>query len=43
MYHLLSLTLTILLAPLWLPIAIYAGLTYHWEHTVPTDEDLDYE
>jgi hypothetical protein len=43
MYKLLSFIIMIILAPLWIPLAIYIGLTYHWEDTVPTQEDLDYE
>ena len=42
-YSLLSLVLTILTAPIWVPLGLYIGLTYHWEDTVPSDEDLDYE
>jgi len=43
MYRLIGLIITILTAPIWLPIAIFGGLTYSWEDTVPSDEDLDYE
>ena len=42
-YSLMSKVITILLSPIWLPIAIYAGLTHRWQDTVPSDEDLDYE
>ena len=39
MYKLLSIGITILLAPLWVPLGIYIGLTYHWEDTVPKEGD----
>jgi hypothetical protein len=42
-YRAVSLVIMVLTAPLWVPLAIYIGLTYHWEDTVPSDEDLNYE
>ena len=43
MYSIIGWIIAILLAPLWIPLGLYAGLTYHWEDTVPSEEDLDYE
>ena len=43
MYNLIALILVIVTAPIWIPLGLYIGLTYHWEQTVPSDEDLDYE
>ena len=40
MYRLLALGVTILPLPLILPIAIYAGMCYHWTDTVPKEEDV---
>ena len=43
MYSFIAFVLTVLLAPLWIPLGLYIGLTYRWEDTVPSEEDLDYE
>ncbi len=43
MYSAISFILMVLTAPLWVPLAVYIGLTYSWEDTVPSDEDLNYE
>lgn len=43
MYNLIARVITVLTAPIWGPIAIYAALKMHWEDTVPSDEDLDYD
>jgi len=40
MYGLLAIILTIVTAPLWIPLAVYIALTYHWTDTVPKEEDL---
>ena len=42
LYSILALILTVLTAPIWVPLGIYMGLTYHWEDTVPSDDDLQY-
>ena len=39
MYRILSVAITIVLLPVILPLAIYIGLCYHWEDTVPKPED----
>lgn len=41
-YGLGATALAVVTAPLWIPLGLYIGLTYHWEDTVPSDEDLDY-
>ena len=41
-YGLLATALTVVTAPLWIPLGLYIGLTYHWEDTVPSDDDLNY-
>jgi hypothetical protein len=41
MYKAISFIIMVLTAPIWIPLAIYIGLTYHWEDTVPSQEDLD--
>ena len=38
-YSVLSWAFMIITAPLWIPLAIYIGMTYHWEDTVPKEED----
>jgi len=38
-YRILSIAIAVLLLPVWLPIAIYIGLTYHWTDTVPKEDD----
>jgi hypothetical protein len=40
MYIILAVIIATLLSPIWIPIAIWAGLTSHWTDTVPRDEDL---
>jgi hypothetical protein len=42
MYKLIGVAIAIITAPIWVPIAIYAGLTYTWKDTVPKEEDYDY-
>ena len=37
MYRLISVAITILLLPITVPMAIYAGLKYRWQDTVPED------
>jgi len=39
-YRILSTVITVITAPLWLPIALYIAVTYSWADTVPKDEDL---
>ena len=39
-YGILAVAATVCLAPIWVPLGIYIGLTYHWEDTVPATEDL---
>jgi len=39
-YTLTSWIFMILLLPIIVPLGLYIGLTYHWEDTVPKDEDL---
>ena len=39
-YSLVSVAFMVVTAPLWIPLAIYIGLTYHWEDTVPKEEDV---
>ena len=43
MYSLIAWILVIVTAPIWIPLGLYIGLTYHWTDTVPSDEALDYE
>ena len=43
MYSLIAWILAIVTAPIWIPLGLYIGLTYNWQDTVPSDEDLDYE
>ena len=43
MYNLIAWVLTVLTAPIWVPLGLYIGLMSHWEDTVPSQEDLDYE
>jgi hypothetical protein len=38
-YSAVSLVLMILTAPIWIPLGLYIGMTYHWEDTVPKEED----
>ena len=40
MYHILAVALTIITAPLWMPLAMYIAVTYDWTDTVPKQEDL---
>lgn len=42
MYRLMAIVLGVITAPIWVPLGLYIGLTYHWEDTVPSDEDLNY-
>lgn len=42
MYSLIAWIFAIVTAPIWIPLGLYIGLTYHWEDTVPKDEDYDY-
>jgi hypothetical protein len=39
-YRILAVAMTICLAPIWIPLALYIALTYSWEDTVPATEDL---
>ena len=39
-YGILAVAVTVCLAPIWIPLGIYIGLTYTWEDTVPATEDL---
>ena len=41
-YSILAVILTVLTAPIWVPLGIYIGLTYHWTDTVPKEEDYEY-
>lgn len=41
-YDLGATALAVVTAPLWIPLGLYIGLTYHWEDTVPSDDDLNY-
>jgi len=43
MYSLIGWIVVIVLSPILVPLGLYAGLTYHWTDTVPSDEALDYE
>ena len=43
MYSIIGLLIVIVLSPILIPLGLYIGLTYHWEDTVPSEEDLDYE
>ena len=38
-YEAISVVFMILTAPIWVPLGLYVGLTYHWEDTVPKEED----
>jgi hypothetical protein len=38
-YKLLSYLFVVATAPLWLPVALYIGVVYSWEDTVPKPED----
>ena len=42
MYGAIAWILTILTAPIWIPLGIYIGLKYHWTDTVPKEEDYEY-
>jgi len=42
MYRIISAIIMVLTSPIWIPLGIYIGLMYHWEDTVPSDEDLNY-
>ena len=42
MYSAISFLIVVLLSPIWIPLGIYIGLMYHWEDTVPSQEDLEY-
>jgi hypothetical protein len=37
-YSAVSLVLMILTAPIWIPLGLYIGMTYHWTDTVPKEE-----
>jgi len=41
MYSLISLVIVVLTSPIWVPLGLYIGLTYHWTDTVPKDEDYE--
>ncbi len=43
MYSFIAFIITVVLSPILIPLGLYIGLTYHWEDTVPSEEDLDYE
>ena len=43
MYSFIALSVTVVLSPILIPLGLYIVLTYHWEDTVPSEEDLDYE
>ena len=38
MYRVLAGAITLVTAPLWVPIAVYIAITYHWTDTVPEDD-----
>jgi hypothetical protein len=40
MYRLLAVMFAFVTAPLWIPLAVYIALTFHWTDTVPKQEDL---
>ena len=42
MYGAIAWILMVLTAPIWIPLAIYIGLKYHWTDTVPKEEDYEY-
>jgi len=42
-YGALAWILVLPFLPLIVLLGLYIGLTYHWEDTVPSQEDLDYE
>ena len=37
-YRAVSWVLTILMAPLWIPLVLYIAVTYHWTDTIPKEE-----
>ena len=39
--RLVAWVLTIFLLPIIVPLAIYIGLTYRWQDTVPKEEDYE--
>ena len=41
MYQVFAFIIAVLLSPIIIPIAIYAGLNYHWTDTVPKEEEED--
>lgn len=40
MYTLLAILITVVTAPIWIPVAIYIALSHDWTDTVPKQEDL---
>jgi hypothetical protein len=38
LWSLVGIAVAIVTAPLWIPLGIYIGMTYHWEDTVPKEE-----
>lgn len=43
MYKIASYVFVVATAPLWLPVAIYLGIVYSWEDTVPKQEEENHE
>lgn len=43
MYNVISTILSILLIPIWLPIALVLAFTYKWQDTVPDEHKEDSE
>jgi hypothetical protein len=39
MYKVLGVMFAIVTAPLWVPLAVYIALTYHWTDTVPSEDE----
>jgi hypothetical protein len=39
MYRVLSVIIAFVTAPLWIPLAVYIALTYHWTDTVPSEDE----
>ncbi len=39
MYRVLAVMIAFVTAPLWIPMAVYIAMTYHWTDTVPMEDD----
>lgn len=39
MYRVLAVMIAVVTAPLWIPLAVYIALTYHWTDTVPAEDE----